>query len=95
MLILIVYLIGAMLVALYFLFVMVRKLDSYDWKYDKAYIWFQFSLLVALWPLLILGCITQRRLNGVELLRPSCNQADYQRATSKTYQEVKTCGAYV
>ncbi|ANQ25173.1 hypothetical protein BA894_01335 [Vibrio natriegens] len=91
------YVFGAMLVALYFLLLMVRKLDSYDWKYDKADISFQFALLVALWPLLILGWIKQRRLNGIELLRSSSSSSKSacQREMGKDYLEIKPCGAYV
>ncbi len=89
------FLIGAMLVALYFLFVMIRNRDAFDWKFDKADIWIQFCLLVLLWPLPIIGRIKSGKFNAVELLSLSSNKATYQRTTSKDKQELKQCGAYI
>ncbi len=89
------YLIGTMLVALYFLFVMVRNRDAFDWNFDKTDIWIQFCLLVLFWPLPIIGGIKNGKFNAVELLSLSTNKDTYQHTTSKDKQELKQCGAYI
>jgi hypothetical protein len=93
--ILIVYLYGAALVAGGLSWVMVRKLDEYDWRYDKGDIWFNFTLIVVLWPLTSLSWLLQGRPSLSEWIRPTPNYAAYQRETAQAYQQIQQCSAYL
>lgn len=93
--ILIVYLCGAALVAGGLSWVMVRKLDEYDWSYDKGDIWFNFSLMVLIWPLVLLGWIKSGKPDLVGWLRPKSSHAAFQRDTEQVYRNLQPCGAYV
>ncbi|MFN1551883.1 hypothetical protein [Vibrio natriegens] len=93
--ILLVYLYGAALVACVLLWTMVTKLDEYDWRYDKGDIWFNFTLNLVLWPLILLSWFVQGRPSLSEWVRPKPNYAAYQRETAQAYQQIQQCGAYL
>ncbi|MCG6307073.1 hypothetical protein K6U49_00305 [Vibrio alginolyticus] len=93
--ILFVYLYGAALVACVLLWTMVTKLDEYDWRYDKGDIWFNFTLHLVLWPLMLLSWFVQGRSSLSEWVRPNLNKAGYQREMTLAYQQIQQCGAYV
>ncbi|MFA0554487.1 hypothetical protein [Vibrio sp. 10N.222.55.A1] len=89
------YMCGASLVGFGLLWTMAKKLDEYDWRYNKAGIWLSFTVIVVFWPIVSLRWLLQGRPCLGKWMNPEPNYAARQREAVQVRLRVQQCGAYV
>lgn len=89
------YMCVASLVGLCLLWTMAKKLDEYDWRYNKADIWLSLTIIVAFWPVASLRWFLQGRPSLAEWMTPEPNYAARQREAAQARERIQQCGAYV